>query len=91
MLRLLIRGFSTGAMHVACGYITALGLAGRWDNLSLRIAAGLASLCMAITGHAIFNVLVAQSGAVALVGYVLPVLTGIATNLIRRRFFQSEP
>ena len=86
-LRLLIRGFSTGAMHVACGAITALGLSDLWDGLPMRIAGGLGALGMAFTGHAIFNMLVSQTGPVAVIGYALPLLIGAFTILIRRRFF----
>ena len=86
VLHLLIRGFSTGAMHVACGSITALGLSGTWDRRSLRIAGTLGALCMAITWHATYNVLVSQTGAVVMIGYALPILTGFCTILIRRKF-----
>lgn len=89
-LRLLIRGFSTGAMHVACGAITALGLSGSWDRLPLRVAGSLGALCMAFTWHGIYNMLVAQPGAAAFVGYALPLLTGAATILARRRFIPRE-
>ncbi len=90
VLRLLIRGFSTGAMHVACGAITALGLSGPWERLFLRIAGTLGALCMAITWHAIFNVLVSQTGTVAVIGYALPILTGVGIILIRRRFLPGS-
>lgn len=89
-LRLLIRGFSTGAMHVACGAITAIGLGVQWERLSLRVACALGALCMSITWHGIYNVLVDQSGAAAYVGYALPLLTGLATIWVRRRFFAGE-
>lgn len=89
-LQLLIRGFSTGAMHVACGAITAIGLAGTWERLPLRIAGTLGTLCMAITWHGIYNILVSQTGAPAIIGYALPILTGIATILTRRKFFPKE-
>lgn len=85
VLRLLIRGFSTGAMHVACGAITALGLSGLWDKLYLRVAGTLGALCLAFTWHAIYNILVAQTGPVAVAGYALPILTGAVTVMIRRR------
>ena len=86
VLRLLIRGFSTGAIHVACGAITALGLSGSWDKMTLRVAGALGALCMAITWHAIYNILVSQSGAATVVGYALPILTGVAVIRVRCRF-----
>ena len=89
IFRILIRGFSSGAMHVACGAITALGFSGLWTRLPSRIAGGLGSLCMAFTWHAIFNMLVAQTGIALIIGYVLPILIVISTVLIRRRLFPS--
>ena len=89
-LRLMLRGFSTGTMHVACGAITAIGMARLWERLSLRVVSALSALCLAITLHGIFNILVDQTGAAAVVGYALPILTGIGTVLLRRRFFPYE-
>lgn len=89
-LQLLIRGFSTGAMHVACGAITAIGLVGMWERLPLRIAGTLGALCMAITWHSVYNILVSQTGVTAIIGYILPILTGIATIQMRRRFFPTK-
>lgn len=88
--RLLIRGFSTGAMHVACGAITAIGLSSAWDRRSLRVVSALGALCLAITWHGIYNVLVDQTGAAAWVGYALPVLTGMVVVPLRRRFFATD-
>ena len=85
MLHLLIRGFSTGAMHVACGTITAMGLLLLWDRIYLRVAGTLGTLCLAITWHAIFNMLVDQTGAAAVVGYALPIVTGLVMVRLRRR------
>lgn len=85
VLHLLIRGFSTGAMHIACGAITALGLSAAWDRLYLRIASTLGALCLAFTWHAIYNMLVSQTGTVAVIGYALPILTGFCTIMVRRR------
>ena len=88
-LRLLIRGFSTGAMHVVCGALTVVGMLSVWDRLPMRVVGTMGTLCLAIVWHAVFNLLVEQSGAVAVFGYALPVLTGIGTILIRRRFFPA--
>ncbi len=90
VFHLLIRGFSTGAMHVACGTITGVGLSDLWEGLPLRVAAGLGALCMAFTWHAIYNILVSQTGAVAVVGYALPILTGAATILVQRRILSRN-
>ncbi len=86
-LRLLLRGFSTGAMHVAGGALLSIVLTSLWDRLYLRIAGMLASLCLAITWHGIFNILVNQEGAAAWAGFALPIVTGIAVVAIRRKLY----
>ena len=86
-VHVLIRGFSTGAMHVACGAITAIVLRVAWGTTYYRITATLGVLCLAITSHGIYNVLVNQEGAVAWVGYMLPLLLGGITIVIRRKLY----
>ena len=75
LLHLLIRGFGTGAMHVVSGMIVGMGLYYLWNRLYLRFAGTAGLLALAITYHAIYNLLVAQSGAAARIGYILPMLT----------------
>ena len=72
LLRLLIRGFGTGAMHVVCGMAVALGLFFLWDRAWLQAIGGFALLSFVITIHAIFNILVNQSGAVFWIGSAVP-------------------
>ena len=76
---LLIRGFGTGAMHVVCGLIVAMGLLNLWDRLYLRVAGTVGLLSVAATYHAIYNVLVSQTGPAAWVGYLIPVMTALLT------------
>ncbi len=72
LLRLLIRGFSTGAMHVVCGMLVAMGLFFLWDRIWLRTVGVFAMLCTVITFHAVYNVLVNQTGPVFWVGSLIP-------------------
>lgn len=74
-LHLLIRGFGAGAMHVVCGAAMGAGMLMFWDRLSLRVAGTVALLCVAITYHAVYNVLVSHAGLSAVIGYLIPVLT----------------
>jgi len=86
LLRLLIRGFGTGAMHVVCGMIVAIGLFYLWDQTRLRIAGAFALLCFVITFHAVFNVFVNQSGAVFWIGSLIPVtIVLVYLGFIRRK------
>ena len=74
LLRLVIRGFGTGAMHVVCGMVIALGLFFLWDRVWLRTVGGFALLCFVITFHGTFNIFVNQSGAVFWIGSAIPLV-----------------
>lgn len=74
-LRLLIRGFGTGAMHVVCGVIVSAGIIWLWENQWIRIIGTVSLLSVAITFHGIFNILVTRSGVPLLIGCLIPVLT----------------
>ena len=89
-LRLLIRGFSTGAMHVACGAMVAVVMRGLWNSLVFRIIATLGVLCLAITCHGIYNILVNQNGVPAVIGYLLPLIIGAGTIIARRNIYDSR-
>ena len=82
---LLIRGFGTGAMHVVCGIVVAVGLFFLWDQLWLRSVGALALLCFVITYHAIFNVFVNQSGLIFWIGSAIPLMTVLLYLLFFRR------
>ncbi len=91
LLRLLVRGFGTGAMHVVCGRAVSVGVFFLWDRAWLRAVGGFALLCAVITFHAIFNVLVNQTGAVFWVGSVLPLTMVLAYFLIGRSRRAGSP
>lgn len=81
---LLIRGFGTGAMHVVTGMIVAIGLYYLWDRLYLRFAGTAGLLSLAVTFHAIYNLLISQGGNIARIGFVLPVLTVLVVLILGR-------
>ena len=89
-LKLLIRGFGTGAMHVICGAIMFSGLLSFWDQKWIRAAGTVGVLAGVVTYHSIYNMLVLQTGAAALVGYLIPVLSAIIFAL-QRHFAGSQP
>ncbi len=74
MMQLLIRGFGTGAMHVVCGMLMAIGLYILLDQIWLKVIGSFALLCLVITIHAIFNMLVIRSGAVFWIGCAIPLI-----------------
>ena len=83
--RLLIRGFGTGAMHVVCGMVVAAGLFLLWDRTWLRTVGTFALLCFVITCHAIFNILVNQTGFVFWIGSAVPSTLVLIYLLFLRR------
>ena len=83
---LLIRGFGTGAMHVICGALTAIGLLYLWDRLWLRVAGTIGLLAAAITYHGIYNILVSQPGAASQIGFLIPIMS-TAAYLVLRRYY----
>ena len=89
LLHLLIRGFGAGAMHVVSGMIVGMGLYYLRDRLYLRFAGTAGLLALAITYHAIYNLLVAQSGAAAHVGYLLPMLTVLLALTFGRKLLKN--
>ena len=86
LLRLVIRGFGTGAMHVVCGMIIALGLFYLWDKVWLRVVGAFAFLCFTITFHAVFNIFVNQSGAIFWIGTAIP----LTLILVYAIFFRKK-
>ena len=83
-LRILIRGFGTGTMHVVCGAIISFGLVYLWDRSWLRVVGTVGLLTVSITYHAVFNVLVSQTGAPAAVGYSISLLIVILVVVVGR-------
>ena len=75
IIHLLVRGFGTGAMHVVCGAVIAFGLMYLWDRTWIRITGTVGLVALAATYHGIYNILVSQSGAPAVIGYLIPLLT----------------
>ena len=84
LLHLLIRGFGTGAMHVVTGMIVAMGLYYLWERLYMRFAGMAGLLSLAVTFHAIYNLLISQGGSIARVGFVLPMLTVLVVLILGR-------
>jgi RsiW-degrading membrane proteinase PrsW (M82 family) len=84
IMNLLIRGFGTGAMHVVCGTFLFMGLLLLWDKPWLRAAGTVGLLAVAITYHGIYNMLVLQNGPVALIGYLIPLISAVIIFILNR-------
>lgn len=59
---LLFRGFGTGAMHIITGAIVGIGMMYVWQRPWLKIAGTCGLLGVAISFHAIYNLMVAYGG-----------------------------
>ncbi|HQA59000.1 MAG TPA: PrsW family glutamic-type intramembrane protease [Acetivibrio sp.] len=79
LLFLLMRGFGAGAMHIVCGAIVGYGLLYVWRRPWLKVAGTFGLLCIAITFHAIYNLLLSVGDAVQTVGLIIPVLTVLSS------------
>ena len=82
---ILLRGFGTGVMHIVCGIVVGYGLLFIWDYPWLKAAGTFGLLCMAITYHAIYNVLLYAGGTAQNIGFALPLVTAFAGIIIVRR------
>jgi len=91
LLLLVLRGSGTGVMHVVCAYMIAAGLLKLWDKQWLRMAGMIALLACAITYHGIYNILVSQAGAAALIGYAIPLVSIGIGLVLRKRFSSGRP
>ena len=86
LLDLIVRGFGTGAMHIVCGSINAFGITAIWNQKWLRLAGSIALLSVSAVYHGCYNALVSQTGAVAYIGYGIPLVTAaILTNFRLRK------
>ena len=85
VLHLLIRGFGTGTMHVITGTVMAIGLNFLWDRPFIKVVGTLVLLCTASIYHAIYNILVSQTGAAAVIGYFIPVVTAILAVILKNK------
>ncbi|MCR5734273.1 MAG: PrsW family intramembrane metalloprotease [Lachnospiraceae bacterium] len=89
LIRLLIRGFGTGAMHVVCGAMVSAGLIWLWKNQWLQIIGTVGLISVAITYHGVFNILVTRTGAFLVIGCIIPVFT-MGLFLLSRRLRGSD-
>lgn len=86
---LLIRGISAGAMHILCGILTGFGLELVWRRRWLAAAGTVGVLCLAISLHGIYNLLISAGGVLQGLGYVLPSV-GIAAAWLMRLTLRAK-
>lgn len=80
-----MRGFVTGSLHLVCGLIVGVGLMFIWEEKWLRVIGSFALLCVAVTYHGLYNLLVSESGILQIVGSLMPILTLLAFGILKKR------
>ena len=83
---LFVRGFSSGAMHITCAFIIGYGLRVFRRPAALRAAGIFGLLCVAITFHATFNMLMKTDGIIKQLGYAIPIASCIILLLLKAPF-----
>ena len=83
---LLVRGFSTGAMHITCAFIIGYGLRVFRRPGALKASGIFALLCVAITFHATFNMLMKTDGLIKQFGYAVPIVSCLILFMLKYRF-----
>lgn len=83
---LLVRGFSTGAMHITCAFIIGYGLRVFRRPAALKAAGIFGLLCVAITFHAMFNMFMKADGLVKQFGYAVPIASCIVMLILKSHF-----
>ncbi|WP_317856164.1 PrsW family glutamic-type intramembrane protease [Chakrabartyella piscis] len=81
---LLMRGFGTGAMHIVCGTIMGYGLMFAWKYNWLKIMGTIGVLCIAVTYHAEYNLLMSVEGIWQVVGTMMPLLTIVIALILKK-------
>ena len=81
---LVIRGFSTGAMHLTCAFVIGYGLKLFKQSSVLKSAGIFGLLCVTITFHALFNMLMKTGGVLHQIGFAVPLVSVFLLLLLKR-------
>ncbi len=83
---MLMRGFGTGAMHIVCGAVMAYGLLFTWKRPWFRGVGTLGVLCITVTYHAEYNLLMSAGHWGRVIGLAMPVGTLVGALLVRKLY-----
>lgn len=87
---ILIRGLSVGIMHVLCGLVIGIGIELSVKYKSAMVPGTLGAFTFAMTIHALYNLLVSQSGISMYVGFVTPFAILILVYLSKDRLLVTS-
>ena len=74
---ILIRGAAVGVMHLVTMVVLSMGLNLLKDYKTFSLAGILGALSLAMTVHALYNLLVSRPGASTYIGYAFPLILAI--------------
>ena len=86
----LIRGMAVGVMHIVSIFALTIGLAVAKRLKVLTLPAAVGALSLAMTFHALYNLLVSGKGLFAVAGYALPILASLLLYTLYRRLRTLE-
>jgi RsiW-degrading membrane proteinase PrsW (M82 family) len=79
----LTRGFAAGIVHTICGAAFGCGLSLMNTRKHLPGYGIFASLCLCITYHAIYNLVVSANGTWQRIGYFMPFITAVLVIVLK--------
>lgn len=79
----LIRGFAAGIVHTLCAASLGCGLSLMNTRKHLPWYGAFASLCICITYHAIYNLLVSANGFWQRIGYIMPFAMAVMIIIVK--------
>jgi len=81
----MIRGMAVGVMHIVSILALSIWLLAARRVRALSIPAVMGGVSLAVTFHALYNLLVSVPGLPSAIGYLMPLLTASALALLRRK------
>ena len=82
---ILIRGLAVGVMHIVSIFALSIWLIVAKRLQVFSFPAVLGSLSLAMTFHALYNLLVSEPGVSSLIGYLLPLLAAMGLTYLYRK------
>ena len=90
LVHILIRGFAAGVMHVVSIFALSMALVALRHYRAATVPVVIGALSISVTFHALYNLLVSESGISSYIGYVLPIAVAIVLALIRKKKDEKE-
>ena len=86
----LVRGFAAGVMHVVSIFALSVALVVLRRYRSATIPVVIGALSIAVSFHALYNLLVSEPGLSSYIGYIMPLAVAVALALLKRKII-PEP